>query len=240
MKKFKCLLIIVALTALAGCENYGNKVSKDYVEVYYKDGVSKDKAQQVLDYLYPSWNDSGNMKSVQLVRLRDTVTFRMVVDQAKMNSIGKDIYFLLANELSTGIFEGKPVNLELTDEAFKKLSGISFQKVAQPDYGIKRNAGHIDVFAAGDSLTGDAEQLAIFLNRLDAKNTSQKSFRLERKDDSYVVYMATAEDQSRQLPDAVFYDLAAMMSDSALQGRPLILRLTDNRFQPTDREFRYR
>jgi hypothetical protein len=52
-------ILVIAVIGLSSCTNYGDKVSKDFVEVYYKDNISKEQAQKTLDLLYPSWNESG-------------------------------------------------------------------------------------------------------------------------------------------------------------------------------------
>lgn len=49
----KILFVLAAAFLLLSCTNYGDKLSKDFMEVYFKDGVSKEEAQKALDYFLP-------------------------------------------------------------------------------------------------------------------------------------------------------------------------------------------
>jgi len=127
MKHTLIIFSLIAVVAFSSCTNYGKKVSKDHVEVYYKDGMSKDDAQKLLDFLYPLWN-KGDKKSVQLVKIKDTITFRMVTDEKKMAQVDDETFSMLGHVFSDSIFNSAPVNVDLTDDHFKTIRTFHFHK----------------------------------------------------------------------------------------------------------------
>ena len=69
MKKYILLLLV---PFLAACSNYGSKATSDNIEVYYKDGISKEQAEntarlfdQLLNETSP---DDHSKKSFQLLK----------------------------------------------------------------------------------------------------------------------------------------------------------------------------
>ncbi len=129
IKGHHLLLFIITTITITSCSNYGDKVSKDFVEIYYKDNISKEQAEKTLEILYPSWNQSGTKKSVQLVKKADTVYFRMVIDEEKAKGIADETYLLLGTGLSMSVFNNAPVNVELTDNRFNTLRTLHFEKI---------------------------------------------------------------------------------------------------------------
>lgn len=121
---------LTIVTGLTSCTNdYGDKVAKDFVEVYYKNNISKEQAQQTLDLFYPGWNESKTTKSVQLTKTGDTVCFRMVIDKEKAKDIKDETYLLMANGISASIFKGLPVNVDLTTNTFKTIRTLHFKEM---------------------------------------------------------------------------------------------------------------
>ena len=129
IKGHHLLLFIITTITITSCSNYGDKVSKDFVEIYYKDNISKEQAEKTLEILYPSWNQSGTKKSVQLVKKADTVYFRMVIDEEKAKGIADETYLLLGTGLSMSVFNNAAVNVELTDNRFNTLRTLHFEKI---------------------------------------------------------------------------------------------------------------
>ena len=123
----KYIIIILSCVVLASCTNYGKKVSKDNLEVFYKDGISKDEAQKLFDFLYPLWN-KGDKKSVQLVKIKDTITFRMVTNKEKMGQVDDETFALMGTVFSDSVFNSAPVNVDLTDDHFKTIRTFHFQR----------------------------------------------------------------------------------------------------------------
>ena len=130
MKQTNHLAFISIIALLfSSCTNYGDKVAKDFVEIYYKDGITGEQAQKTLEILYPSWNEAGNKKSVQLTKNADTIYFRMVINEEKAKDIKDESYLMLGAGLSMSVFNNEPVNVELTDNRFNTLRTLHFQPI---------------------------------------------------------------------------------------------------------------
>lgn len=128
----RCMLVIVMALALSACNNYGDKVSKDFLEVYYKDGINKEQAEKTLNFLYPYWKSPGseetNRKSVQLIKNGDTIYFRMVSVAEKVALMNDEIFYQMGNTFADSLFGGSPVNVDLTDNKFKTIRTFHYKK----------------------------------------------------------------------------------------------------------------
>lgn len=227
------IILLIATIQLISCTNYGDKVAKDAVEIYFKDHISKEQAQQTLAFLHPSWNEPGNKKSVQLAKPGDTVYFRMVINEEKAKDVKDESYLLLANEISNSIFNGTPVNVDLTDNTFKTIRTLHFKKMDTENYGTKVSSGNIDVYARENFNEQEARKLAEFLNRVDGDGSDTKSFQADKDETGiYIINMVSNREKSSVVPDQQFYDLAGLLSDSVFNGNPLVLHLTDHTFKP--------
>lgn len=54
------ILSILAAVCLTACSNYGKKVKDHHIEVYYKEGISKEDAEKTAKLLYESDIAAGN------------------------------------------------------------------------------------------------------------------------------------------------------------------------------------
>ena len=126
----------VFILFLTACTDYGEKTKKGHVEVYYKEGISKETAQRTADFLYAvdreANNDTTVRKSMQLIKKEDTICFRMVADKKRLSSVNDGVFYSLANYLSDTLFNHAPVNIELTDDHFKTIHNIRFTKMDLP------------------------------------------------------------------------------------------------------------
>jgi hypothetical protein len=134
MKKITLPFIIIILLSLfgsTGCTNYGKKVKKEHIEVFYKDGITMEQAQKTADFLYQADANNGKSpkKSFQLTGGADTVNFRMVVDKAKMATLDADTWYTMGSFFSENVFNGEPVNVELTNNRFKTINTYHYKKM---------------------------------------------------------------------------------------------------------------
>lgn len=133
MKKFFFFVPALIAFFLISCENYGDKVSKGHVDVYYKDGINKDAAMQTAQVLFEidsSFNNNtSETKSFQLAQINDTITFKMVVLEEKAAALSDDSFIAISNIISENVFDSKPVNIELTDDKFNSLRKLPYQKM---------------------------------------------------------------------------------------------------------------
>ena len=127
----KIMLPFLALLLLAACSNYGKKVKSGSVEIYYKEGISEPEAQKTADMfdrlVKQSDPSATQRKSFQLTKPSDTVMLKMVVDKDKMGNVGDESFYAIAYMVSDSIFNGKPVNMVLTDNKFKAVRTLTYK-----------------------------------------------------------------------------------------------------------------
>ncbi|HUR66994.1 MAG TPA: hypothetical protein VMZ03_11660, partial [Chitinophagaceae bacterium] len=115
------LILLSASILLFACKNYGKKVSHENVEVYYKDGMTKEDAQKTLDFLVRMLGETEK-KSFQLAKGHgDTIHFKMVADMDKVKATGDESFYRLTSILSDSVFKGAPVNVLLANEDFETI-----------------------------------------------------------------------------------------------------------------------
>ncbi len=133
-KNLQPFIIITLLSAfsLMACNNYGKKVKKEHIEVFYKEGITMEEAQKTADLLYQEDANKGAAapkKSFQLTGGADTINFRMVVDKTKMATVGDDTWYMMGSYLSGSVFKDRPVNVELTNNRFKTINTYHYKKM---------------------------------------------------------------------------------------------------------------
>ena len=132
------LLFILSALILVSCGGVsGPKVSRDYLEVFYKDGATEADAQRTLDYLYPLWKSDSvdaDAKSILLTKSGDTMNFKMVTNPATLTDADYVKIYQTANEFSKSLYGGAPVNIYLTDPEFKtaKVPKLTQRQTAHP------------------------------------------------------------------------------------------------------------
>ena len=232
MKQFIFLLFLTV--GLAACNNYGKKVSKDYLEVYYKKGISREQAQKVLDYLLPLWKNEGEKaseKSIQLSKTGDTINFKMVSFKEVMEKMDDETFYTIGNEISANLFNNAPVNVILTDNKFKTVRTYSFKKITTPDYGEKISSGNIEVYFKKSSNNEEARRLADYLaNSINSENVI--SFQISNDEQGILLRMVSSPEKASTLEDGEFYSMAAEISKNVFNGAPVTFQLTDDKFNP--------
>lgn len=231
----KILLSLLVSILLFACSKHGDKVSKDFMEVYYKEGISKEQAQKTLDYFLPRWkNKDGETprKSVQLSQNGDSINFKMVSNMEVMDKMEDDIFYTTGNELSENLFNGAPVNVLLSDKYFKTIRIYTFKKFDKPAFGKRVADGNIEVYIKDSFSEEEGKSIAAFLSK-EIHPAGIISFQVG-KDESgdVVVSMVANRAKADALPDSEFQNLAMLISEKTLGGTPLIFHLADDRFNP--------
>ena len=127
MRKISTLIFIVTSILFSSCSNkeYGEELSKDGVQLFYTDKVTKEEANNLLSYLVEEGFSDGTTKTVQLNKSGNTYEFRMVVKKG----IEQDEEYItlfkdLTLELSERVFNNNPVDLHLCDEELETIRVI--------------------------------------------------------------------------------------------------------------------
>ena len=113
--------LALSMAAIAGC-GHGTKLSFKSGELYYTKNVTEDEAQKLGKFLVKAKYFTDDKKvSVQLDREEDVYQVRMVVqdDYKSMKKIYPLAYQVLAQRFSKKVFDGKPVEIHLTDKNLK-------------------------------------------------------------------------------------------------------------------------
>lgn len=222
----KLVLIFIAILSLNACSFYGDKMTFNGTDVYYKGGVTKTEATKLGNYLVASEFTDGNAKSVQLVRNKENnrLTFRMVVNEDAANSTANDTMFeLFAMEISKEFNE--PVDFETCDSRFKTIKTFyseNRQKI------MKSNA--TDVLYSPNVSEEIAQKTADFLIKYGYSNNDPKTVSIDKINDTYifksVVRPGTEKDESSL---AIFTLLRDVMKDSVFGGKNLEWHLSDDK-----------
>ncbi|MCH2195544.1 hypothetical protein [Kordia sp.] len=118
MRKTGILLLL--LTLIAACTNYGEKKVFDGTEIYYKDGVTEVEADKLGESLMDSGFTNGELKSVQFLKEGDKYIFKMVVKEQFLedNSLSH-VFKFFPREISE--YMDLSIDLHLCDSHFNTL-----------------------------------------------------------------------------------------------------------------------
>ncbi len=237
----KNYIFLLLLPFLAACSNYGPKVSSSNIEVYYKDGISKEQAEKtagLFDRLLKDSNPNDNgKKSFQLAKSGDTILLKMVADASKLKEVGDDAFYAITTVVSDSIFAGAVVNLTLTDNTFKGFKDYAFRKNAVSSWGEKYESGMVEVYDDGVGLS-EAKALAEFMTGY-FNPQATFSFQLTKNEvDEVVAKMVVNPEKMSLFSNDVLLEISKGISEKVLNGAPVHFELTDNQFT-TLRSFAY-
>ncbi len=232
MKKYILLLLAPLMVA---CSDYGSKATADNIEVFYKDGISKEQAEKtarLFDQLLNASNpDDKGKKSFQLQKTGDTVLLKMVADKAKLSSVADDAFYAITTVVSDSVFAGAVVNLTLTDNKFKGFKEYAFRKNQVSSWGEKYESGLVEVYDDGVGST-QAKELAAFMTSYFSPQTTF-SFQLARDEQQqFIVRMVVNPEKMSFFSSQVMTEISEGISSKVLQGAPFQFQLTDNTFSP--------
>lgn len=98
--------------------DFGPKVTAGNIEVYSKDGFSREQAQMLADYLQEQISPAQTI-SFQVGNTDDGgYLVRMVSDESKVAAMGDASFNAMAEEIATNFFKGGQLTFELTDGKF--------------------------------------------------------------------------------------------------------------------------
>ena len=124
MKIFLSFAVLAFVLSSCG-DNHGKEKDFKGVQLFYTEAVTEAEADALGDYLIESEFADGEEKTVQLNKTGKTYEFRMVIKKG----VEKDPEYInlaktYAAELSANVFNGKPVEIHLCDEALKTIQVV--------------------------------------------------------------------------------------------------------------------
>lgn len=240
MKKY--LFPLLALTLLlTSCSDYGKKVSSANIEVYYKDGISKEQAEKTAKLfdmaLHSSNPNDKSTKSFQLTKPGDTVLLKMVANKEKLASVQDISMYAISTLVSDSIFGGGPVNLTLTDNKFKGFKDYVFMKKEEPGWGDKYESGNVELYA-NDIGSATAKELAAYLETEFNPATTYSFQALKNEQDDWVIRMVVNTEKMNLITEKDMASISEDISTKVFGGAALQFQLTDETFKPL-RTFSY-
>ncbi len=237
IKRLSFIFLALVLSAtLFSCDNYGKKVKSGHVEVYYKEGVSKETAEKTAKWLEEidkkENNNTTETKSIQLLKNGDQLDFRMVTNKDRVAKLEDDIFYTMGNAISEEIFENKPVNVILTDDHFKTIKTFPYKKMElAPSFGEKITKGNIEVYYAEGMDQANTQNLAALLeDEMAPSNTISFQFS-KGATDGYIVKMVVQEDKMGQITDDLLAEICNKISTKVLNGAAVEFQLTNDVFK---------
>lgn len=198
--RWQLSLVALSMLTLASCSNYGKKVTfPDHKgEVYYKgDGVSESDAKAVGKFLdeekYFSHDDQT--RSVQITKKDQKIEARFVVDEKKLAEVKNvdAIFEMIGAQMSKQLFKDVPVDVIYTDDKFKDIKTIAYNKKLLESSGIldelkamnKKNVFNNTLFFSEGITEDEASSLAEYLETEEFfTKTSNNDFIIGKTEDN--------------------------------------------------------
>lgn len=118
--------------------------------------------------------------------------------------------------------------------SFLCVLSVGFFMVSCTNYGNKVKSGHIETFYTDGITQAQAQRSADLLYGMDinAGNLpNEKSFQLNKKNDTVYLKMVIADPNNTDVNDFNFMAIADYISDSAFNGAPVNMDLSDKYFK---------
>jgi hypothetical protein len=220
----KKTLKIVMLLLFISCSNYGEKVSFNGTDIYYKEGVTLEQANKLGKHLVKNEFADGVEKSVQLIKdeITGNLTFRMIVSPG--NEEGNDLIFkLFAKQLSEEVFEGVPVDFQLCDNTFETIKTFSYEELDK-----MISVDGTDITFTKNVKESEAQQLANFLRKSEFTDGNAKTIQLDKKEDTYFFRMVVADGaETVEANIQILKEYGLEISKNAFSGAPVIVHMCD-------------
>jgi len=240
------ILFALLLSCLVAC-TFGKKpsVKKEYLQVFYQDGITEAKANQLLEFLYPLWRNDGAAtrdKTVQLTKTADTVNFRMVITPDKIPTVTPESIGAFIQLLSDTVFESAPLNIVLCDDHFKEQKTIRYSEDFRKGpvsreadnkarFGNRYHSGTAEVYVMTGVDQAYGDKLATYFDESKGTGEVHASFQVLKDGDGYIVKMATSPEFAEQTPDSAFKNMANSLSKDIFGGAAVRFVLADLMFK---------
>jgi len=221
----KKLAILSVLLFVISCQNYGDKLTFNGTEVYYKNGVTKAQATQLGEFLIKEEFADGETKSVQFLIDEKTknLTFRMVADEKVINTLSDFVFTTFSRDLSNEF--KRPVDFQTCDNTFKTLKTYYNKDVPK-----MINAKKTQVLYTKNVTIVEAQKLADFLIESDfANDKNPKTIELDKANNAYLFRMVVYEGAEKEEDNIATLGLFAKeISKNVFDNKNVILHMCDD------------
>jgi|GEM_PF-4658452 len=174
MKNLSLIFVCFAFILLTSCNPYGQKINYDQLEIYYKDGVTREEASKAGDYiiaekLVPNLNEK---RSFQITKKDGRFIFKMVIKpELTSNAEFMQLASQATESLSKDVFNGADVDIELCEAPFK-----TFEVVKMSDWRTFTNQSYEIRYPSSWSFTENISGTTKFtLHNNETYNGKQKA-----------------------------------------------------------------
>lgn len=227
MRKF----LILSITLLfISCSNYGEKITFNGTDVYYKDGATKEEAEKLGNYLVESgFSNKDKKKSVQLIRDSDSnnLIFRMVVGQGVADDSSNDFIFkTFATNLSK-LFDNQPIDVHLCSNTFETQKIYEFEDVPKSIY-----ANATQILYTHNVKLDEVNKLKDYLIKSEFADQTPKTIEFDKKDDTYLFRMVVKEGFDKVDSNSTILKFFGQnISKEAFNNAPLIVHMCNDKLE---------
>ncbi|WP_457616361.1 hypothetical protein [Lutibacter sp.] len=228
MKKviFSILLSVLVIS----CNDYGEKVTYNGTDVYYKNGVTEAQAHKLGKYLEESEFADGAEKSVQLVIDENTnnLTFRMVTIDEAINDSSYDIIFKnFMRELSE-LFDNKPVDIHLCNDSFETVKTYSFSELPKYVFAKKTQILYTKYVTEEEAIK--LKDFLIAKNFADDANP--KTVELSKEGDTYLFRMVVKEGSDKNEASVIVLKFfGEAIAKNVFDNKPLKVHMCNTKME---------
>jgi hypothetical protein len=230
------ILSLLVAVSLAACTNYGKKIKVEGTngEVYYKgDGVTENDAKKTGEFLKQAgYFSSGKGASIQISKEGEEYTISFVYNKNVYDSLKEadGLFKILAVKASKEVFDGKKVNVALTNNHFKSYKTIPFDEAmaktleepVKEDVAFNTNnfdhdkTGDVDFYWKGIS-DEESKTIADYIVKNGSFSGGTSEIYITKEGGRYVLrfpviesartdasYLATVEKISKEIKDNLF------------------------------------
>jgi hypothetical protein len=215
-------LLVLFLSFVQGCglfPDHGRKLKFGAGEVFYKDGVTKDEAEKLGNYLLSEeFFDEKEPKSVQLLKRGDVYVLRMVTLPDYIDNPEFERTILFAGmDISSDVFSGSRVDIELTDQLFNPQKTIK-------SAGVRKKYGEADVYRFHSVEESTADKVTEFLMLIGFIGKNEMSLVYDMKNDTFLYEMVTGDgvENDTAVVEANMI-IAGILSKEVLEDKPVEL-----------------
>lgn len=224
------ILVLFITILFISCSNYGEKLTYSDTDVYYKDGATKQEAEQLGNYLVESgFSSKGKKKSVQLIRDNDSnnLVFRMVVGDGVVDDSSNDFIFKTFATSLSKLYDNQPIDVHLCNNTFETQKIYAFKDIPKS---IDANATQI-LYTNNVSLE-EVNKLKDYLIKSDFADTTPKTVEFDKKDGSYLFRMVVKEGFDKKDSNATILKYFGQnISKDAFDGAPLIVHMCNDKLE---------
>lgn len=220
----KYIIICLAFAYSTNAQDFGNLKTFNSGEVYYEAAVKEEYVDKLGNYLVKTEFFDGNPRSVQV--LDDGLVFiiKMIVSDSLLtakNYLRQVSYFTY--ELSQNVFDGKPVDIHLSNNFFLTKRAIKYQRLGE------RLVDDNDIMYYLPTISKEtAEKFMVYLKKSGFLNNDGKVIMIKTHEGVFnFLYPVEAGYENNPEYLEIVSEFATQISSEFLDGERIIIYLTD-------------